>query len=265
MRREETAPARQRPAGGICLATALSDPDAELLPKARRLWPALRSRFEAIAIHATTDNHRDWIRFLEEHDIPTRSLPPAWDHIGLHRRRCLEIALDHFPQQRILYADPDHILRWVERRPEELDAVLELAGCWDCLIVGRSPDAFAAAPARLKETEAIVNRVYALMTGRSWDIMMAARGFSRRGAELIVGTSREDTIGNDTAWPLAIEAAGLSLGYVEADGLTYETNTVYANDLVDEEDEDPRAWMLRVYTANQHIEAMRPFLKKERS
>ena len=72
----------------------------------------------------------------------------------------------------------------------------------------------------------------------------------------------EDTIGNDMAWPLLIEQAGMTLGYLEAEGLTYETNTVYANNLQDREDADPAAWMLRVYTANQHIDAMRPFLNK---
>ncbi len=264
MRREETATARSLPPGGLCLVTALSDPAAELLPKARRLWPSLTARFDAIAIHETTDNHPDWTAFLHERGVPTASAPPAWDQIGLHRRRSLAVGLDHFPHERVLYVDPDHVLRWVERHPEELDTVLDLVGRWDCLIIGRSLSAFEAAPARLRKTEAIVNHVYALMTGRRWDIMMAARGFSRKGAELIVRSSTENTIGNDAAWPLEVEQAGLSMGYVEADGLTYETNTVYAGDLVDTEDGDPEAWMLRVYTANQHIDAMRPFLKQER-
>lgn len=260
MRREETAPARPLPDGGVCLATALSDPEAELLPKARKLWPALQALFDCQAIHVTDDTHPDWLDFLAAMSVPTRQAPPAWDHIGLHRRRSLEIALDSFAAERLIYLDPDHVLRWLERHPEELAEQLGYVGAWDCLVIGRSPAAFAAAPARLRETEALVNRVYALMTGRSWDLMMATRAFSRRAAELIVSDCREDTIGNDAAWPLLIEQAGMTLGYLEADGLTYETNTVYANDLVDAEDVDPAAWMLRVYTANQHIDAMRPFL-----
>lgn len=51
----------------------------------------------------------------------------------------------------------------------------------------------------------------------------------------------EDTIGNDMAWPLHIEQAGMSLGYVEADGLTYETNGVYSQKTKDAEDQDPAA------------------------
>jgi len=248
------------PEGGICLATALCDPEAELLPKARNLWPALQTAFANQAIHATSDTHPDWFEFLAAKAVPVRQSAPAWDHIGLHRRRSLEIALKHFDSERFLYIDPDHMLRWLERNPEELQQLLILVGAWDCLVIGRSPDAFSAAPQRLRETEAVVNRIYALMTGRNWDLMMAARGFSRSGAELITRTCKEDTIGNDMAWPMLIEQADMTLGYLEADGLTYETNTVYANDQEDAEDADPEAWMLRVYAANQQIDAMRPFL-----
>ncbi len=260
MRQEETAPARPVPTGGVCLATALCDPEAELLPKARRLWPSLRQLFASQAIHVTNDTHPDWLAFLEANQVPTRQASPAWDHIGLHRRRSLEIALDHFDSERLIYLDPDHVLRWLEREPDELQKLLALVGAWDCLIIGRSPEAFARAPQRLRDTEAVVNQVYALISGRHWDLMMAARGFSRQAAEHITRHCREDTLGNDVAWPLLVEQAGMTLGYAEASGLTYETNTVYANDLEDSEDGDPAAWMLRVYAANQHIDAMRPYL-----
>jgi hypothetical protein len=253
------------PEGGICLATALCDPEAELLPKARKLWPALQTAFANQAIHATSDTHPDWFEFLAAKAVPVRQSAPAWDHIGLHRRRSLEIALEHLDSERFLYIDPDHLLRWLERKPEELMETLTLIGAWDALIIGRSAAAFAAAPERLRETEVVVNRIYALMTGRSWDLLMAARGFSRPGAELIAGSCTEDTIGNDMAWPLLIEQAGMTLGYLEADGLTYETNTVYANQLEDTEDANPEAWMLRVYAANQQIDAMRPFLNYSQS
>ena len=116
---------------------------------------------------------------------------------------------------------------------------------------------------RLQATESIVNRIYVLMTGREWDLMMAARGLSRPAAELIVRQSTVDTLGNDVAWPLLVEQSGLTLGYVQADGLIYETNTVYARNVQDTLDDDPEAWMLRIYAANQQVDAMRPFLKRE--
>jgi len=262
---DQTAPAVDRPEGGVCLVTALRDAPGELLDKTERLWPALRARFGLIAMNVTTDTHPAWRTFLEAHSVPVTWGAPAWDRIGAHRRASLAVGLEHCNLERLLYADPDHILRWVERTPEELDRVLDLVGRWDCLVVGRSPAAFDRAPERLRSTEVVVNRIYALMTGRHWDLMMAARGFSRRGAEHVVRECHEDTIGNDVAWPLEIERMGMTLGYTEADGLTYETNTVYARSIADTQDGDPEAWMLRVYAASQHVEAMRPFLHNGRA
>jgi hypothetical protein len=246
---------------GPCLVTALCDAPGELLPKAEKLWGALEHRFSAIAVHITHDTHRDWRRFLSERGTPIVESRQGWDVIGLHRRRSLELGLSHSTDDRFFYADPDHILRWVERNPAELDAVLGQADPYDCLVIGRSPAAFAATPERLRATETIVNRIYTLITGRDWDLMIAARGLSRRAAELIVRECEVDTLGNDVAWPLLVERDGLTLGYAQADGLTYETNTVYAANATDVLDHDPRAWMLRVYAANQHVDAMRPFLE----
>jgi hypothetical protein len=244
----------------VCLATALRDAPGELLPKAAQLWPELQGRFAGIAMHVTSDTCDEWRSFLRARQVPFVESPPAWDHIGLHRRRSLALGLERSSVGRFLYADPDHILRWVERQPAELDRVVEVLHRWDGLIIGRSEAAFRAAPARLRRTESVINHIYRLMTGNDWDLMMAARGFSRRAAEIVVATSTCDTLGNDVEWPLLMERAGLNLGYVAADGLTYETNPVYASGIADALDDDPAAWMLRVYAARQHVEAMRRFL-----
>jgi hypothetical protein len=90
--------------------------------------------------------------------------------------------------------------------------------------------------------------------------MMAARSFSRRAAEAIVADCTVDTVGNDGAWPLFCETRRLSVGYVQAEGLTYRTNVDYASDLVDARDGDPRAWAARVLLAAQQIEAMLPYM-----
>jgi hypothetical protein len=106
-----------------------------------------------------------------------------------------------------------------------------------------------------------VNHVHELMTGRKWDLMMAARSLSRDAARAIVDGCDVYTIGNDVAWPLFCESRGFSVGYVEAEGLTYKTNVDYAKDLEDARDADPRAWATRVQLAAQHIEAMLPYMQ----
>jgi hypothetical protein len=160
--------------------------------------------------------------------------------------------------------DFDHVLRWIENDAPELDRLLEATAEYDCAVIGRGPRSLAAVPERLASTEAIVNHVCRLMTGRSWDVMMAAQSFSRRAAEAIVADCTVDTVGNDVAWPLFCETLGLSIGYVQAEGLTYRTNVDYASDLVDARDGDPRAWAARVLLAAQQIDAMLPYMGEQR-
>ena len=49
------------------------------------------------------------------------------------------------------------------------------------------------------------------------------------------------------------------MNYVEAEGLTYQTNRVYAADIDDDEDQDPGAWAVRIKLANQQVEAMQAY------
>ena len=66
-------------------------------------------------------------------------------------------------------------------------------------------------------------------------------------------------MGNDVDWPLLCIKHGLSMNYVEAEGLTYQTNRVYAADIDDDEDQDPGAWAVRIKLANQQVEAMQAY------
>jgi len=194
-------------------------------------------------------------------DVPFLTAPSGEDVTGLHRRRSLALAVES-TAQRFLYADLDHVMRWVERYPDDLDQVLSKADQFDCLVIGRSEESLASTPRRLRETEAIVNHIYKLATGNEFDLMMAARCFSRAAAVYVVEECKEDTIGNDSAWPMLCETAGFSVGYVRSNGLRYETNRVYGTDGMDDEDRDPVAWMNRVRYLSQNVDAMEPFLEK---
>lgn len=244
----------------ICLAATLADRKGELIDKGRHTWPALAERFSHIAMHATETTHPDWLRWFDEHNVPYRTAPAGVDVIGLHRRRALQLAVET-AADRYVYADLDHMLRWVERMPADLDRVLAQAASADCVVIGRSAGAFAAAPKRLRDTEAIANHIFELATGHAFDLMMAARCFSPAAARHVAAKSEVDTVGNDVAWPMLCETAGFTLGYVDSDGLTYETNTVYANDSRDEQDADAQAWMARIGYLAQHVAAMKPFLQ----
>jgi hypothetical protein len=164
----------------------------------------------------------------------------------------------------VLYSDLDHVLRWVEQAPDELTSVVTAPHAEDLVVVGRSATAFARSPARLRETEALVNHVYALATGRQADLMFAIRLFSRRAAQTILALSTEDTIANDVEWPLLAEREGLTVGYVAADGLDYRTREDFDKP-ADERDRDPLAWITRVELAAQHVGVLRRFLQARQS
>ncbi len=243
-------------------ATSIADSQGDLINKLEKLLPLVLDRFEGIAVLATTNTDDRILKVLHDAQAFIDRAESDIDSIGLHRRQSVKLAMENSRNGHILYADADHILRWVEQDPRELDLVLARIKGSDCTVVGRGPKSFEALPKRLKETEKIVNHIFSLITGQRWDLMMAVRGLSRVAAELIVNESEVNTIGNDVDWPLLCKKNGLILDYIEAEGLTYKTEFDYANDLDDSQDQIPEAWALRVKLAYQHVVAMGPYIDK---
>ncbi len=243
------------------LAVAVADPQGHLAGKLDRLLPGLCERFGPLAVHATACTHRNVLDPLESAGASLTTAPADPDAIGRHRREAVALALKAGVVGHILYLDLDHALRWLENDADELDAAVGRIGRADCTVIGRGPRAMAALPRRLAATEGVVNEIFRLVSGRPWDVMMAGRGLSRRAAEAIVKGCDVDTIGNDCAWPLFCGSRGLTLDYLEADGLTYRTQSDYAADAEDRRDGDPVAWAHRVRLAAQHVEAMLPYME----
>jgi hypothetical protein len=159
----------------------------------------------------------------------------------------------------IVYSDLDHVLRWIEADPAELASVVTDATN-DFTVVGRTPRAMRACPARLQETESLVNHIYALAPGHFWDLMFAARVMSPAAANVVVGQATENSYGNDVERPIIVERAGLSLGYYEADGLSYRIAQDF-DAAVDDHDADPLRWIERVAIANLHAQTIRRLLR----
>jgi hypothetical protein len=149
----------------------------------------------------------------------------------------------------------------MESSRDEVHAITGHDNGDDLLIVGRSAAAFSRSPDRLRQTEAIVNHVYRLMTGREADVMFAVRLLTRPAATAVVEGCREDTIANDVEWPLFVEQAGFSVGYVEAEGLDYRINPDFDKPS-DSRDLDPVAWIDRAEIGAQHLRTMRRFINE---
>jgi hypothetical protein len=247
----------------VALALAVHDPEGHLIGKQDKLLTGLCQRFDSLAVHTTTATHSGILEQLESVGASLRAAPADPGAIWRHRREAVGLALEAGAVGHVLYLDLDHALRWLENDAEELDAAVQRIQRSDCTVIGRGPRSMATLPRRLAMTEGVVNEIFRIVSGLSWDVMMAARGLSRRAAQAIVEDCDVDTIGNDCAWPLFCQRRGFALDHLEADGLTYRTNPDYAADLEDRHDEDPMAWALRVNLGAQHVEAMLPYIGKD--
>jgi hypothetical protein len=223
----------------------------------------LRSAFGAgFAMHATNVTSTKVLDFLVDDLGAHVGTAPPDGRVGAHRRAAVAMTLDldDPPADAILYSDLDHVLRWVEDDPDELERTIARIATCDVLVVGRSPEAMAASPRRLRETEAIVNQAFGLVAGHEgWDVMFAVRGFTRAAARAIVDSSTQDSIANDVDWPLLAITQGLRVEHAAAGGLSYRTTDDFGAD-ADRRDDDAAGWIQRIEMAAVHAKAMRPYL-----
>jgi hypothetical protein len=244
---------------GVVLAATVHDTGGKLVPAIARSCHLLRSIFPAIALNISDATHQDVVGSLQSLLGAVTMIHAQGEAvIGRARRDAVALALG-LSGISVLYSDFDHVVRWVEKDAEEVRRVLAGAPEADALVVGRSPGAMAREPARLRETERLVNHVYALVTGRQWDLLFAIRRLSRSAAEEIVRSSRVDTIASDVEWPLLAERAGFSVGYTEADSLYYRTMAEFDAPM-DTQDGSALEWIRRLECAALQATAMRPFL-----
>jgi hypothetical protein len=110
--------------------------------------------------------------------------------------------------------------------------------------------------------------VFARIAGRAWDVTAAARALSRAAAQAIVAGYADDGIGSDAGWPLFAERQGYTLGYIETDGLEFETPDRYGDQIaaagglaawMEQIDGRLDEWMLRLEIAREEIAVLAPY------
>jgi len=241
-------------------ATIIHDTEGKLVEPIRAAAPALRRMFADFAASLTEATDPGVATVLREAlGARLASHPTGEAVIGLARRNAVALALEG-DTERMLYSDMDHVLRWIEADADEMQAVLSAQPEAQLLIIGRTAEAMAAVPRRLRDTETPVNRAYELLTGRAADLLFAVRRIDRAAAADIVVQSRVDSIANDVEWPLLAEQRGHRIGYAEAHGLSYRTIDEYGA-ASDSYDHDPLQWIRRLEMAGDMARAMRPYLR----
>lgn len=248
------------------------DPDGRLHDQIARVLPALAGIFARVAIQATYASHPRSLELLASAGALVRHESQAQFNsvaqLGFARRATLELGLQE-PAPTLLFCDFDRALHWAERYPAELASVVVRLAEHDFVVLGRSERAFATHPRVQRDTEAIINHVYASASGRAWDVTAAARGISRRAAAALLEGCPESSIGTDVAWPLFMQrAGGYSLGYIATEGLEFETADRFADQIaqaggleqwIARIDADPQQWADRLDLARLEVAAAVPY------
>ncbi|HEU5102359.1 MAG TPA: hypothetical protein VFU22_25225 [Roseiflexaceae bacterium] len=258
----------------MVLAATHHDPDGRLYDQATRILPALARYFGGIAIQATHASQQRSLDLLagvgaliQREDTPDSS---SLVLLGHARRAALELGL-RLEMPTILFCDFDRALHWAEFYPDELADVVSRLGEYDMTVLGRTERAFASHPRIQRDTETIVNTVYASVSQHGWDVTAATRGISRRAAEAILVGCHEQSIGTDMAWPLFLQRrGGFTLGYRATDGLEFETADRYADQVAASGsvyawmarlDADPQRWAERLDVARAEVAAATPYVE----
>lgn len=170
----------------VAFATIIHDAEGQLVEPIRAAAPALRRMFSDFAASLTeATDPRVANALTEALGARVARHPTGEAIIGLARRNAVALALEG-DAERVLYSDMDHVLRWIDADPEEMQAVLSAEPEAQLLIIGRTTEAMAAVPRRLRDTETPVNRAYELLTGRAADLLFAVRRMDRTTARDIV-------------------------------------------------------------------------------
>jgi hypothetical protein len=244
-----------------------------LYPQLEHHLPRLTTLFAGIAANVSPETHTPSLALLQgagaKVEVERREeTGDGMPQLGKVRRAVLALALQ-LDTPFLMYCDGDRLLHWLINYPDELAAVLTRLPAADFTILGRTPRAFASHPAIQYDTEQIINRVYASVSGWPWDITAGARGLSRRAAEAIVHGCLDDSTGVDAAWPLFLQHAGrFRLCEIQTEGLQFETADQYPGEVAAlggeaawkaHLDATPHHWVFRLRLAHIEVLSMLPY------
>jgi len=256
----------------VTLAVIYHDPQGRLYEQLVRVLPVLTGIFGGLTVAASHAAYERSLALLASAGalIERGSSDDVVEgaKLGRARRTAVELALrlDH---PFVMYCDCDRALHWANWYPAELAGVTARLG-HDLIVLGRTQRAFDSHPRVQRDTEAIINHVFAMVSGHAWDVTTGARGLSRSAAEAVLSGCPDEEISTDVSWPLHIlRAGGFSQSYIATEGLEFETADRYSDELAKaggravwlaQLDADPRQWAHRLNLARIEIEGMLPYV-----
>lgn len=245
------------------LAILYHDPPGALDTLVSESLPLLQEIYAGIAICASPQANPNvldrWAAGGALIEVESRGEALPVYRLGQARLTAVTLALQTGAAH-VHYCDGDRVLHWARHYPDELRQAAQRISEADFTVLGRSQRAFESHPAMQRDTEQIINEVFARATGLDWDLGSGSRGLSRRAIDYLNAHCDDATIGVDASWPLCLQAApAMQLAYWTAEGLEFETgdrhdqpdadSPAYAAWL-DSLDADPNHWSFRLLTAH---------------
>lgn len=229
------------------------------LARFRKLLPRLLEVYAGIVVSLPPDTPAEIPPALESIARVRPVVTPEWPWGRyLAVQTALEWDLAAFATH-IQYADCDRLLRWAETRLAEWRATVAAIEGTDCLVIGRTPAAYATHPEALVQTERISNAVVSFLLGQDMDVSAGSKGFSRAAAAHLVAACRPGfALGTDGEWPVVLQQAGFKVDYLAVEGLDWESADRYQDEAAGpdrqrqaaaEYDADPANWASRVQVA----------------
>ena len=241
--------------------------DERLAGLAQAQLPELVTRYAALTALCSQGTHPTIVDLLRWQGalLETDDSEPSGIHgIGEVRRKTIELGL-RSGTTHLQMCDFDRAIHWVAHYPQELEAVIADLCDYDLLVLGRTARAWATYPPYQTETEPVFNRVFALVSGLTWDVGAGSRGLSRRAAETLLEISQELTVGIDAEWPLLLLGRDeFRVGQRLCEGLEFETADRFGPEIESaggyqawesQTSADPRQWVYRLRVALMIAEA----------
>lgn len=239
------------------------------IPRLVRYYDRVQALYDAVIVSLPPDAAPADVVALEALPGLQVFVNADWSH---GRHAALRYALQT-PCTHVHYADLDRLIRWVETRPDELRATVAAIQQSDCLVLGRTQEAWGTHPQSLYQTEKIYNRVFSDVFGVEVDLGSGSKGFSRQAVEFLMANAQLGrAMGADAEWIVLLYRAGFTLDTLLVDGLDYESADQYADSAATLEQQlqtaaayDARAasWSSRVAVALETVEAGLDALKRE--
>lgn len=147
---------------------------------------------------------------------------------GTARLNILKHVLSKRDNDHFIICDFDKLIHWLNTNPNEFLKILKGKPMFDITFIARSARALSTYPETWVQTEQIATRVLTKIIKQNVDFMNGPCILSHEAAEIISKSAAETGVGSCVEFCLLAFQAGLSIGNLEVDGLTWEDPERYS-------------------------------------